>query len=62
MARNRTNWKALARRRGQQLAKAIEALEYAQHQSDRRNQLTGIEDTTYFAWIHDKCRETLKIL
>lgn len=62
MARNRTNWKALARKRGQQLAKAIEALEYAQHQATRSNQLRGIEDDVYFAWIHEKCRNTLKIL
>lgn len=37
-----------------------EALQYAEHQANRKNQLRGIEDDTYFAWIRERALAALK--
>lgn len=38
-----------------------DALIYARHQSFWGNQLRGIEDSTYLAWIHDKTSKALHL-
>lgn len=38
-----------------------DALLYAREQSDRGNQIVGIEDETYFAWIHERCSKALRL-
>lgn len=38
-----------------------DALLYARGQSDRHNQIRGIEDETYFAWINERCSKALRL-
>jgi hypothetical protein len=42
-----------------QNARYLEALIYARHQSHWGNQLRGIEESIYLAWIHEKTSKAL---
>lgn len=38
-----------------------EALVYARHQSHYHNQIVGIEESTYHAWIHERTSKALRL-